>query len=868
MARHRWLAPEVIQTSGMDCGPAALKCLLEGFGKHVSYGRLREACQTDVDGTSIDTLEEIACDLGLDAGQTMFPADNVLLPAAKALPALIIVRVPGGASHFVVLWRKLGPWVQIMDPGKGRRWVSARMFVGQLWIHEQPLPAEAWRQWAGTDAWRDLQRARLALLGVGSADREALIEEALGDPGWRKPAALDATIRLVSRLVKSKSVSRGSAASQMVRALAAAPDDIPALFWSVQPHEPVEGEEHIKLRGAVLVAVQGLKPRDAGRPLSQDLAAALDAGPERPFRKLFTLLAECGYAGSAAALLAIVAASAGTALEALLLRALFDAPFDLPLAGQRLAALAAVLLLAGLLLALEFPLAALLVRTGRHFEIRLRRSFLEKIPRLGEKYFGSRPKSDMAERAHSLHRIRHLPEHAGRALRTAVEMVLTTAGLCWLAPREATSALALLAACLLPSFILLPGLLERDYRLRTHAGALGRFSLDALLGVFAVRAHGASGAMRQAFRELLEEWHEAALGLQKRIAFGEGALLALGYAAAAWLLWSHWSAQTVSASSLLLVYWALAMPLLGQSFAQIVWQFPGYRNTLLRLLEPLGAREQAPASVPAAVSEGAYDIEVDAVTVLAGGHAVLAEFSLRIPAGAHIAIVGASGSGKSSFAGLLLGRHKPAAGTLRIAGQEFAEGVPAPLRRHIAWVDPEVQLWNSTVLENITYGSSDGSAAGMADVIANSDLRDVLERLPEGLQTVLGEGGARVSGGQGQRVRIARALNQRDVKLVILDEAFRGLERSRRTRLLHAVRHHWRDATLLTITHDVGLAMEFARVIVIDAGKVIEDGNPAALASKPSRFREMLEAEDQAREALAARGWQRLRIDAGQVSRP
>ena len=74
----RFFAPEVIQTSAMDCGPAALKCLLEGFGVRVSYGRLREACQTSVDGTSIDTLETLAQSLGLDAEQVMMPVDHLL----------------------------------------------------------------------------------------------------------------------------------------------------------------------------------------------------------------------------------------------------------------------------------------------------------------------------------------------------------------------------------------------------------------------------------------------------------------------------------------------------------------------------------------------------------------------------------------------------------------------------------------------------------------------------------------------------------------------------------------------------------------------------------------------------------------------
>src|SRR5690606_30790739 len=78
---RRLLVPEVVQTSAMDCGPAALKALLGGYGIHVSYGRLREACQTHLDGTSIDTLEEILPRLGLDAEQVMVPVDHLLLDA-------------------------------------------------------------------------------------------------------------------------------------------------------------------------------------------------------------------------------------------------------------------------------------------------------------------------------------------------------------------------------------------------------------------------------------------------------------------------------------------------------------------------------------------------------------------------------------------------------------------------------------------------------------------------------------------------------------------------------------------------------------------------------------------------------------------
>ena len=125
---RRWFAPEVIQTSAMDCGPAALKCLLEGFGIPVSYGRLREACQTSVDGTSIDTLETLAQTLGLEAEQVMMPVDHLLLPEADALPAIVVLRLPSGLTHFVVVWRVHGRLVQVMDPARGRRWVSRAGF--------------------------------------------------------------------------------------------------------------------------------------------------------------------------------------------------------------------------------------------------------------------------------------------------------------------------------------------------------------------------------------------------------------------------------------------------------------------------------------------------------------------------------------------------------------------------------------------------------------------------------------------------------------------------------------------------------------------------------------------------------------------
>ena len=96
-----FFAPEVVQTSNMDCGPATLKCLLAGFGIPASYGRLREACQTGVDGTSIDTIESVAKLLGLEAEQVMLPFDHMFLAEVNALPAVVVVQRPDGMTQGV-----------------------------------------------------------------------------------------------------------------------------------------------------------------------------------------------------------------------------------------------------------------------------------------------------------------------------------------------------------------------------------------------------------------------------------------------------------------------------------------------------------------------------------------------------------------------------------------------------------------------------------------------------------------------------------------------------------------------------------------------------------------------------------------------
>ncbi len=887
--RRRLIVPEVVQTSGMDCGPAALKCLLDGFRIRASYGRLREACQTDVDGTSIDTLEEIAAQLGLQAEQIMVPADHVLLSAARALPAIVVARLPNGLLHFVVAWRCHGNFVQVMDPATGRRWPVARHFLDQLYLHTMAVPAADWRAWAGTEEFLVPLRQRLARLGLSGQGAEQRIVAALADAGWESLAALDAATRMVASVVRAAGLRPGQHAAQVLEtvlvrardeATEAAPA-LPALYWSVRPAPPDEGGgEQLLLRGAVLVRVGG--PRTGDGPAeaeanelatpSLDLAAVRAEPSPRPWSAIWRLLRADGLVAPATVVTAMLVAGAGLVLEGLLLRGLLDLGQTLATAEQRLAALIAVLAFATAMLCLELPIAAGFLRSQRQIEARLRMTFLRKIPRLGDRYFHSRPISDMAERSHSIHRVRPFLDGIRQITLASCELLLTAGALVWLYP--ASTPLVLTMTVLLTGLVLLaqPLLGERHLRVLTHAGALGRFYLDALLGLVPARAHGAERALRREHESLLVEWGRARLGLQYLVVAFQGLLPGMGFAGAIWLLFDHLARGGTVGSALLLLYWALKLPQLAERLVLLSQKSPELRNLMLRLLEPLAAPEETDteevgAALPPCARQGGVSVVMEDSVVRAAGHTILEQINLAIAAGEHVAIVGPSGAGKSSLVGLLLGWHRLAAGQLWVDGEPLDGPRLAGLRHRTAWVDPAIQLWNRSLADNLRYGAPDADATALSCVIEQANLRQVLEQLPDGPQTPLGEDGGLVSGGEGQRVRLGRALMRPDARLVILDEPFRGLSRDQRHELLVRARHHWQDATLLCITHDISETQRFERVLVIEEGRIVEDGAPGELLAQPgSRYRTMLEAETEVRNELWSEAtWHRLQLVAGQL---
>jgi ABC-type bacteriocin/lantibiotic exporter with double-glycine peptidase domain len=880
--RTRLLAPEVVQTSAMDCGPAALACLLKGFGIPASYPRLQEACSTDVDGTSINTIERIAGALGLEVEQIMLPADHLLLPSARALPAVLVVR-RDNLTHFLVAWRRHGPMVQLMDPARGRRWLRVDALRDELYVHQQQVPAAAWREWAGSRDFMACLRQRMQAVGIGAAECERLLTGAAADAGWLSLAVLDAAVRMTSDLVRGAGLARGRDAARFLGLIVERADAgnagalVPGAYWSVLPDPASSGV--LVLRGAVLLRVRGRRDAPAGErgasasipvsALPERIARVVTDRPRGPLSEAWQLLRDDRRATMPVLAAAVLLAAAGALLEVTLLRGALEIGNVLLLREHRLVTVGFIAAVVAALLVLDVAIAAGVMRLGRRLEIRLRAALLAKLPALGDEYFRTRLVSDMAHRAHSLEALRMLPELGSRFLRTASSLAFTALALAWLDPSSAWLAM-LTAACALAIPLGAQRVLaERELRQRSHAAALSRHYLDSLLGLTAARTHAAERPLRQRHEALLVEWGRASVQLLRGGVVIEGVQLLVGSMLAVWLVLAFVGRGTQPGSALLFVYWALSLPLLGRELAGIIRQLPVYRNILIRVCEPLSAPAEASSSAPVADTREAAAVELhfDDVGVRAGGQDVLAGIALTIRAGEHVAIVGRSGAGKSTLAGLLLGWQTPSRGRVLADGEPLAGERLGHLRRHTAWVDPAVHLWNRSLFDNLRYGDPTRLTTSIGAVVETASLTRVMERLPAGLQSPLGEGGGLTSGGEGQRVRFGRALLREPARLAVLDEPFRGLDRRTRDELLARARDVWRDATLVCVTHDIEQTLSFERVIVLDAGRVVADGDPAVLASEPgSAFAALLDAERAVRGDLwSAAGWRLWRMRDGAV---
>ena len=217
---------------------------------------------------------------------------------------------------------------------------------------------------------------------------------------------------------------------------------------------------------------------------------------------------------------------------------------------------------------------------------------------------------------------------------------------------------------------------------------------------------------------------------------------------------------------------------------------------------------------------------------------VVKEISLSIPIGKTTAIVGPSGSGKSTLGKLIFGFYKPSGGHIFIDGQDNTVIKTKSLRALLAVTPQDIVLFNDTLEYNITYGSSDVSKDMLNNVIEKADLENLVSKLPIGLLTKVGERGLKLSGGEKQRVAIARMLLKK-CEINILDEATSSLDPKSEKRIIENLLKKRRSKTLIIISHRLSSISSADNIVVIDNGQLVQEGNHDRLMRENGLYKEM-----------------------------
>ncbi len=212
--------------------------------------------------------------------------------------------------------------------------------------------------------------------------------------------------------------------------------------------------------------------------------------------------------------------------------------------------------------------------------------------------------------------------------------------------------------------------------------------------------------------------------------------------------------------------------------------------------------------------------------------------SVEIRAGERVAIVGRSGEGKSTIADLVARHLDPQAGRVLLDGVDIRRVRLRDLRRHVVVVDQEPFVFNASVAENIRYAKPDASEYEILEAVDAAGLTDLLNRLPEGLDTSVGERGRALSAGERQRLAIARAFLA-DPAVLVLDEATGALDPATEAQVASGYEVVMRGRTTIIITHRLELARRAERVVVLEGGRVVEGGTADSLLERGESFAEL-----------------------------
>jgi ATP-binding cassette subfamily B protein len=501
------------------------------------------------------------------------------------------------------------------------------------------------------------------------------------------------------------------------------------------------------------------------------------------------------------------------------------------------AALAGTIGIAALLSGATWVRFYLMMSTGERVVTDLRRAVFDHVLALEPAYFESARTGEVISRLTNDTTL--LQQVIGYGVSMFVRSLLMMLG---------AAAMMFVASWKLAAFVLLgiPATLVPILLLGRRVRRLSRDNQDRIADVSAyvdesvheirtVQAYAHEDADRSAFARHAEAALASAVARVSQKAFLIAAVMLIAFCAVGVILWvgghdvlaGRLSAGELSA----FVFYAFVAASSAGAVSEVWGELQRAAGATERLMEILDARPAIVAPALAAPRPPHSGIAFDAVTFAypaRPGIAALDRFTLRVAQGERVALVGPSGAGKSTVFALLLRFYDPQSGVVRIGGTDAREFEPRELRRLVAVVPQEPVIFAASVLDNVRYGRPQASRAEVERACEQAFALEFVHRLPQGLDTPLGERGVTLSGGQRQRLSIARALLA-DRPILLLDEATSSLDAASERMVQQGLEALARGRTTLAIAHRLATVQHADRIVVIDRGRIVAEGAHAEL---------------------------------------
>jgi len=384
-------------------------------------------------------------------------------------------------------------------------------------------------------------------------------------------------------------------------------------------------------------------------------------------------------------------------------------------------------------------------------------------------------------------------------------------------------------------------------------------AIDSLINYETVKYFNNERFEHKRYGETLGEWQEAAVMSQTSMSglnISQGAIIAVGATLIMGLAAQEVMAGSMSLGDLVLVNAFMLQVFIPLNFLGVVYSQVKHAlsdmDRMFRLLQEEPEITDKPDATVLEVGRGAVRFE-HVRFHYQPERAILEDVDFEIPPGQKVAVVGHSGAGKSTLARLLFRFYDVTGGRLLINGQDVRDVTQESLRVAIGIVPQDTVLFNDTIEYNIAYGHCDAEHEAVVRAAQTANIHDFILSLPDGYDTVVGERGLKLSGGEKQRIAIARAV-LKNPKILVFDEATSSLDSRSEKLILEALRELASDHTTLVIAHRLSTIIDADQILVMEQGRIIERGSHHQLLEQNGHYAQMwaLQQEEQAeREKLA-----------------